>query len=155
MIHKVERNIVIVIIAIMLVILVFGIFQLIQENKSPIWNGYYKLEEYRTENGFQDYTDYCKYFYTEKDDEKFINSKQYHVVENNNIENIASYFDNFKKQMENQNRLSEYDFDISLINSGDYVHIKADKKNDLNYYSYSIYFYDIEAHILYYIHHNI
>lgn len=57
--------------------------------------------------------------------------------------------------MENQNRLSEYDFDISLINSGDYVHIKADKKNDLNYYSYSIYFYDIETHILYYIHHNI
>ncbi len=154
MIHKIERNIVIVLSSIILIILLFGVIELIQGNKSPILKGYYKSEEYWDKNGFQDYTDYCKYFYTAEDDEKFINQEQYKVLENNHIEEIISYFNNFRKQMENQSRMTEYDFDTNWINSGDYVHIKVDKASDLNY-SYSVYFYDIQTHILYYIHHNI
>ena len=43
-----------------------------------ILEGYSNCEEYYSE-GFQDYIDYCKYFYSEDDDNKFEESDYYQL----------------------------------------------------------------------------
>ena len=126
-----------------------------------IINGYYDKAEHYNPNGFQDYTDYCKYFYNEKYDDKFKKNKLYSQVSEEDISNIISYFENFKEWMNLSNRSDEYDFSESSITQGDYVFIKTKEGEKIGdtYYekfdSYSVYFYDIEKHTLYYIHSNI
>ena len=52
--------------------------------------------------------------------------------------------------METQGRLDEYDFDPACIGMGDYV--RFDKRSMANY---TVFFFDTESGILYYIHSNI
>ena len=52
----------------------------------------------------------------------------------------------------------EYDFDVNIISDGDYFIIKTKNQDDSwydLYDNYSVYFFDFESHILYYIHFNI
>lgn len=117
-----------------------------------ILNGYYDSLEYWDNSSFQDYTDYCKYYYNSKDDNLFKNSRSYKKVRKEDINTLIGYFDNFSNWV--KNRDYEYDLDNSYITEGDYFIIKT--KNDIGKYdNYTVYFYDIETHILYYIHSNI
>jgi len=124
-----------------------------------ILNGYHDSEKYFDPHGFQDYTDYCKYYYKDKFDKKFSNSFLYKKVEEEDIENITSYFMNFEHWMEIEERLDVYDFDIDVISEGDFVRIETKEYGDSDpkwkFANYTIYLYDIESHILYYIHSNI
>ena len=52
------------------------------------------------------------------------------------------------KIMEDSNK---YDFETDNINEGDYYSLKAGSNND----NYSVFLYDVNSHILYYIHYNI
>lgn len=128
---------------------------------NAIIRGYYDKVECYDNDGFQDYTDYCKYFYTEEYDEKFSKNKLYSLVSEDDIENILSYFRNFREWMNVSNRSGEYDFDNDIITTGDYVYIdsKEGKKIGSSYYEkfddYNVYLYDIDSHTLYYIHNNI
>lgn len=122
-----------------------------------IVKGYYDKSEYYDSEGFQDYTDYCKYYYKEEYDDKFSENKLYSLVKEDDISDIVNIFRDFKQQMSLANRFDEYDFEESVITSGDYVYIKA-KEYDSDfekYDSYTVYFYDTSEHILYYIHSNI
>lgn len=112
--------------------------------------GYYEKQEYFDKEGFQDYTDYCKYYYTEEYDEKFAKNKDYSYVNEEDIPEIISYFEEFEGWMLPE-RANEYDFDKSRITVGDYVRIDSEGI-DINF---DVYFYDVETHILYYIHNNI
>lgn len=117
-----------------------------------ILNGYYDSLEYWDNSSFQDYTDYCKYYYNSKDDNLFKNSGSYKKVRKEDINTLIGYFDNFSNWV--KNRDYEYDLDNSYITEGDYFIIKT--KNYIGKYdNYTVYFYDIETHILYYIHSNI
>lgn len=71
------------------------------------------------------------------------------------IDNIISYFKNFRDWMEKANRLDEYDFDINSISEGDYVHMAIDNSKFSKFDNYTIYLYDVESHTLFYIHSNI
>lgn len=130
------------------------------EDKAII-NGYYDKAEHYDSDSFQDYTDYCKYFYNEKYDDKFKNNKLYLQVSEWDISNIISYFENFKEMMSSSDRSDEYDFSESNITQGDYVYIKTKEGEKIgdSYYdkfdNYIVYFYDLEQHTLYYIHSNI
>ena len=115
-----------------------------------IIGGYNYKEEYYDEEGWQDFTDYCKYYYDSKADKKFKESSKYKKVENEDISNIIEYFYSMDRAMEMQDRADDYDFNIDSIDNKDYVYMK---KSDIK--NYSIYFYDIQTHILYYIHRNI
>ncbi len=59
------------------------------------------------------------------------------------------------------NRSDEYDFSESNITQGDYVYIKTKEgeKSGNSYYDkfdyYTVYFFDLEQHTLYYIHNSI
>lgn len=115
---------------------------------NEILGGYSNCEEYYSD-GFQDYIDYCKYFYHKDDDIKFEESSYYSAVTKDNIDDIKKYFDAFPYQsMDDSNK---YDFETNNINEGDYYCLKTDSNND----NYSIFLYDVSSHILYYIHYNI
>lgn len=124
---------------------------------NAIVRGYYDKAEYYDSEGFQDYTDYCKYYYNEEYDEKFSENKLYSLVNEENISDIVNIFRDFRQQMSLSNRYDEYDFDDNVITSDDYVYIKA-KEYDSDfeeYINYTVYFYDTAEHTLYYIHSNI
>lgn len=125
-----------------------------------ILQGYKSSDEHFDPDGFQDYVDYCKYYYNEEFDRNFKNNEMYSEIQNEDIENIISYFDDFKGWMKIEQRMDEYDFDNSIITAGDYYHLDTKEGDfgdpDINkFVDYSLYFYDIESHTLYYIHSNI
>ena len=121
--------------------------------------GYIEKHEFYDKEGFQDYTDYAKYIYS--NNSSFINNDEYQKVSDNDIDNIKGYFDNFKGWMEKAGRLDEYDFNESIINEGDYVKIKTKEGQPIGnskykkYDNYHVYFFDSETNTLYYIHSNI
>lgn len=125
-----------------------------------VLKGYIDKEEHFDKEGFQDYTDYCKYYYEESNN-LFLESNIYSVVTEDNIENISSYFTNFESWMDVSDRTDEYDFDDSCISEGDYIYIKTkewESSGESRYPKfddYTVYFYDTESATLFYIHSNI
>ena len=121
------------------------------EDKIP--PGYVRKEEYFDPDGFQDYVDYCKYWYP--DGEAFEKDPHWHPVSEEEIEGIRGYFENFRAWMESDRRLDEYDFDPACIGAGDYVRIEIGSTHWSQYDDYTLYFFDGETGVLYYIHANI
>ncbi len=123
-----------------------------------ILDGYNKSEEYWDKSGFQDYTDYCKYYYN--DSSLFKENAYYKLVKQTDIEELRGYFNNFYEWMKTSNRLNEYDFLNDYISEGDYFYIKTKEGEKIgnSYYgkydNYTIYFFDTDQNILYYIHSN-
>ena len=125
---------------------------------TEIPKSYISKTEYYDKEGIQDHTDYAKYVYdkiiVENDDNDI-------KVNENDIENIKSYFNDFKDAMESQNRLNEYDFDINSITENDYVRIITKEGTPIGdstygkFDNYSIFLFDSETLTLYYIHNNI
>ena len=145
--------------AITLVIFIFVTTGCSQSKMVGIPDGYIDKEEYYDKDGFQDYTDYAKYLYASKD--VIINNKEYKKIEQDDIQNIIGYFEDFSGWMKAADILSEFNFDINNINEGYYVKIKTKEGQKITngkygkYDNYSIYFFDIETLTLYYIHNNI
>lgn len=147
-----------------LIVLIIGITIFINGCSSfsdkAILKGYIDKEEYFDKEGFQDYTDYCKYYYEESNN-LFLESNIYSGVTEYNLENIRSYFTNFESWMDSSDRSDEYDFDDSCISEGDYIYIKTkewESSGDSKYTKfadYNVYFYDTESATLFYIHSNI
>jgi hypothetical protein len=121
--------------------------------------GYMDKEEHFDKNGFQDYTDYCKYYYDSA--EAFESNAFYEPVTDDDIENIRSYFMNFRFWMMGSDRLNEYDFNSFCITSGDYVRIITKEGQPIGdtrygkFDNYTVYFFDTDTCTLYYIHGNI
>ena len=121
------------------------------ERKIPA--GYLQKEEHFDPDGFQDYTDYCKYWYP--DATPFEQDERWHEVSEEEIEEIRGYFENFRGWMETQGRLDEYDFDPACIGTGDLVRLELGSNHWSQYDDYTLFFFDAESGILYYIHSNI
>lgn len=125
---------------------------------TEIPKGYTTKTEYYDKEGIQDHTDYAKYVY-----DKVIveNDDNYTKVNENDIENIKSYFNDFKDVMESLERLNEYDFDINSITENDYVRIITKEGTPIGdstygkFDNYSVFLFDNETLTLYYIHNNI
>lgn len=156
-----EKNkILIAILLILNIVFIIGaIYFLKQHTFSEIPKGYTIKEEYFDKNGFQDYTDFAKYTYPNK--EIVTNNKQYKKITEKDINEIKGYFEDFYKCMDAQNRLNEYKFDINTINEDDYALIKTKEGKEIGnsqygkYDNYSVYLFDSETLTLYYIHNNI
>lgn len=99
--------------------------------------------------GFQGYDEYYKYYYTEKEDEKFIS--RYKKVDKESIEIIKLFREDFKETMIALNKLDKYDFNDIDIEENDYYLLF----NSCNLDSpslYNLYYYDTETYILYKLH---
>lgn len=120
-----------------------------------IIKGYEKKEEKYSVNGM-DSAEYTKYYYTDNDDKKILENANYEIVTAEDIENIQSYFENFKKWFSASEKV--YDFDINVIKEGDAFSIKTLEGKAIGqtfyqkYDNYTIYYYDRNTHILYYLH---
>lgn len=115
--------------------------------------GFVRKEEHFDPDGFQDYTNYCKYWYS--DAEGIEQDGRWHEVSGEEIEEIRGYFENFRGWMELAGRLDEYDFDPACVGAGDYVRIEIGSAHWTEYDDYTLFFFDAETGVLYYIHSNI
>jgi hypothetical protein len=122
--------------------------------------GFTEKEEHFDPDGFQDYTDYCKYYY--ENAEGFEKDSRFTSVSEVGTEAVKGYFDNFRNWMETCDRLSEYDFDPSIITNDDYVRIVTREDERIGrdgrygkYDDYTVYFFDTGTNTMYYIHNNI
>ena len=121
----------------------------------------YDSSECYYSEGFQDYTDYCKYYYNKTSIKEFENHNKFKKVTEQDIKNIKSYLENFTKWVENQKYYEHYDFDLSQIKAGDYCYINDKEGKPIGqstyqkYENYDLYYVDMEKNILYFIHNNI
>jgi sRNA-binding regulator protein Hfq len=126
---------------------------------SYIPKGYEKTEEHFDPAPTQDHVDYCKYFYNNSD--LFKNNEDYETVSESDVDIVRCYFENFAGYMNAGGRLGEYDFDDSCVSEGDYVHIYTKEGEKIGtgeynkYDHYTVYFFDTDSNVLYYIHANI
>ena len=112
--------------------------------------------------GFQDFTNYCKYYFSKDGTitENLIENKYFKEIADNDVEEIKSYFENFKDWVEFQEYKDKYDFRDDCIDTEDYFYIEnkdnCEKyKHYDKYDAYNVYFFDVQTMTLYYIHSNI
>lgn len=104
--------------------------------------------------GFQDYTDFCKYYYDEESVENFASHSEFQQVTETDIEDIKSYFADFENRVKTEEYYKNYDFDNKTqIKTGDYFCIITQNSND-KFADYDVYYYDTEKFVLYFIHSN-
>lgn len=112
-------------------------------------------------DGFQDYIDYCKYFYNEISIKEFEKHSSFKRVTEQDVENIKGYFENFSNGVVHTEYDHNYDFDISNIKINDYYYIKDKEGQPIGesvykkYESYDVYYVDMKNDILYFLHNNI
>ena len=133
------------------------------EDKVVASLGKYENRDFFTSGGFQDYTDYAKYYYTST---KVTENKYLKEIQETDLETIYTHLDDFEGWIEtikNSEPSSEvvvyYDFDRGIIDSEDYFYIDSEKhtRNDghTSLVRYNIYLFDAQTQVLYYFHNNI
>lgn len=105
--------------------------------------------------------EFSKYIYDSSFDSKFENDNNYTKVTSKNKSEIKEYFDNFQIWGGSSSFSDNYDFKTDMITDGDYyciadkdvfTDIAGQRKALKVFKEYSIYYYDTETHVLYYIH---
>ena len=120
--------------------------------------------EFYTCGGFQDYTDYAKYYYDPVD---FTDNEYFSVIEQSDIDALNEHLDDFESWIETYREgdasreiVVNYDFDRSVIDHEDYLYIESEKYDpwddgNMVFASYDVYFFDTQTNTLYYFHNNI
>ena len=119
----------------------------------PRWES----KEYYTCGGFQDSTDYAKYTYRIGKDQ-LEETGVLHPVKEDNIPDILAYVENFEKWVRTCDDFpkDDYDFDKSRIGVGDYFFILNQfGESGKAFWNYNLYYFDVDAGILYYFHNTI
>ena len=131
--------------------------------------GEYEKEEFYSSGGFQDYTDYGKYYFNEvpsiEDNEYFKFVAETDIVVLNgyidNFDNWVNLISESPSNKEDRELVKNYDLDRTIINEGDFFYI-YDKMGEPigesqyeQYECYDVYIFDIESCTLYYFHNNI
>lgn len=129
------------------------------ETKIPIPK--YDSKETHFGEGFQDYTDYSKYFYNKDSEIKFQKSKYFSIVKDNDINKIKRYILDFEDFVKYEKYYDKYDFNFEQIKAGDYFAIRTKEGQPIGnatygkYDDYDVFYYDKEKCILYVFHNNI
>ena len=145
-----------VVVATLIMAVVFGAFLL---PKDPVIKALprYDKKEFYSSGGFQDFTDYAKYTYriTESD---LAECESLRPVTEEDIPTIMKYVEHFEGCVNIcQDFPSEsYDFDKSAISAGDYFFLyNHDEEPEKAFWFYKLYYFDLDAGILYYFRFNI
>lgn len=113
--------------------------------------------------GFQDYTDYCKYYFSEDSNvvETLKESNYFRPATARDVEEVKSYFNNFEGWVKYEEYKDKYDFEADCIDTSDYFYIEnkdtCEKYADYpdKYAAYNVYFFDTQTKTLFFIHSNI
>lgn len=125
--------------------------------------GKYDQSEYYSEGGFQDYTDYAKYYFAsvEIDGNEYFNRIQDSDIEvlNEHLDNFESWIKVYREGDSSREIVVNYDFDRALIDNEDYIYINSEKHEwddgFVSLVNYDVYFFDSQTKTLYYFHNNI
>ena len=123
----------------------------------------YKSKRLCETGGFQDYTDYNRYFYESVTEQAFTSSAYFKPVKEEDIINILMYIEDFENWVEviGKELKEQYDFDKSYVAEGDFFYIKTKYGEQIDltpperFYSYTLYYFDMDTQTLYYFHNNI
>lgn len=135
----------------------------VAEDKVVASLGKYEKREYFTSGGFQDFTDYAKYYYSSAE---IAENPYLTKIQESDLATIEEYLDDFEQWIELIRQSGEssevvngYDFFRAWIDTDDYCYIDAEEHTWSDGYtslvSYDVYFYDTQTQVLYYFHNNI
>ncbi len=125
--------------------------------------GEYEKNEFFTSGGFQDYTDYAKYYFAFPN---VVENEYFNKVQETDFAIINAHLDDFEKWIEitkNSEPSSEvavnYDFDREIIDTEDFFYIDSEEHTwsdgHTSLVNYNIYLFDTQTQVLYYFHNNI
>ncbi len=123
----------------------------------------YESKEFYTIDGFQDYTDYAKYFYDNITIQDLKSSEYFTMTTANDVEEILLHIDDFEGWVEAcGGELEEnYDFDKTIVTEGVFFYIESKDGEPIGqgtygkFDNYSVYYFDVDTQILYFFHNNI
>ena len=123
----------------------------------------YESNEFYTNGGFQDYTDYAKYIYDNITIQDLKSSEYFTITTVDDVEEILLHIDDFEGWVEacGGELKNNYDFDKTIVTEGDFFYIETKDGDPIGqgtygkFDNYSVYYFDVDAQILYYFHNNI
>ena len=125
--------------------------------------GKYEGYDFFTSGGFQDYTDYAKYYYgsieiTENQYLKKIQETDLITI-NMHLDDYEGWIETIKSSDNSNDVVVNYDFNREIIDMEDYIYVDSEEHvwddGQTSLVRYNIYFYDTQSQVLYYFHNNI
>lgn len=122
-------------------------------------DGFVSREENYDPHPGQDHIDYCIWVYG--DASAFESGSDFRQVGEEDVKRIRGYFENFTSVWNSSGRTGEWEFDPGCVSPGDFVRVSTKEGEPIGEYrygvfdDYSVYFFDSDALVLYYIHSNI
>ena len=125
--------------------------------------GIYHQRDFYSEGGFQDFTDYGKYYFKSANAD---NNAYFTQITSADIPVIHEHLDDFESWIElfrstdpSRNIVQNYDFDRRTIDTEDLIYLNSEKHTwsdgHTSLVSYNLYFFDSQSLTLYYFHNNI
>ena len=119
--------------------------------------GKYGDSEWYSSGGFQDYTDYGKFYYDSVD---FTQNTYFQKIDASHIPILEEHLDDFENWVALcQELVDHYDFDRSIIDCEDYLYIESESRTWSDGHTflvnYNIHFFDTQTNTLFYFHSNI
>ena len=125
--------------------------------------GKYTHCEWYSSGGFQDYTDYGKFYYDSADLAK---KPYFRKIQDSDMPILDAHLDDFENWIDllrgdsdPQELVEHYDFDRSIIDRGDYLYIESESRTwsdgHTSLVNYNIHFFDTQTNTLFYFHNNI
>ena len=135
----------------------------VPEDKVIASLGKYEKYEYFTSGGFQDYTDYAKYFFSSASvvENKYLNKIQEtdYAIINTHLDDFEGWIETIKDIEPSSEVIVNYDFDREIIDVEDYFYIDSEELTWSDGYTslvrYNVYLFDTQTQVLYYFHNNI
>ena len=135
----------------------------VPEDKVIASLGKYEKYEYFTSGGFQDSTDYAKYFFSSANvvENKYLNKIQEtdYAIINTHLDDFEGWIETIKDSYPSCEVVVNYDFDREIIDVEDYFYIDSEELTWSDGYTslvrYDIYLFDTQTQVLYYFHNNI
>ncbi len=151
------------VILLLAIILLFGLCACTSQDPVIASLPDYKSEVFYTSGGFQDFTDYAKYTYDAITEQELEAAKYFAVTDAEDVEEICLHIDNFEEWVTtiDGELKANYDFDKTVVSEGDFFYIKTKDGEPIGqgtygkFDNYSVYYFDVDAQILYYFHNNI
>ena len=125
--------------------------------------GEYEKKEFFTSGGFQDYTDYAKYYFTAANvaENTYLNKIEEtdFTIINTHLDDFEGWIETIKNSEPSSEVVVNYDFDREIIDTEDYFYIDSEEHTRSDGHTslvkYNIYLFDTQTQVLYYFHNNI
>ena len=135
----------------------------VPEDKVIASLGEYEKKEFFTSGGFQDYTDYAKYYFNSANatENQYLNKIQDadFAIINTHLDDFEGWIETIKNSEPSSELVVNYDFDREIIDTEDYFYIDSEEHTWGDGYTslvkYNIYLFDTQTQVLYYFHNNI